>query len=113
MSDTTMKIVRINKNPSACDEDGGLRPGVKSFDAIINNIDTAEGRTAALKAYIYALRDLQVAYNNDAAGYDEAGSQEDRDKAIDVAQAAVREAFDRLVFCEYSLNRFPTNLATA
>ena len=58
----TMKIVSINNNPSAC-EDGGIRRDVTSLDAIVNNIDTCEGRNAALKAYVYALRDLQVAHN--------------------------------------------------
>jgi len=98
----TMKIVSINNNPSACEDGGCIRRDVTSLDAIVNNIDTYEGRNAALKAYVYALRDLQVAHN-DFVNYGDA-SRDD----IDKAKAAVAKAFDRLVFCEYSLNRFPT-----
>jgi hypothetical protein len=104
----TMKIVSINNNPSACDGDCCIRPDVKNLDAIVANIDTAEGRNDALRAYVYALRDLQVAY--DATGFADGGSPEDKKKAIDMAKAAVNKAFDRLIFCEFSLNRFPTHL---
>jgi hypothetical protein len=99
----TMKIVSINNNPSACDGDSCIRPDVTDLNAIVANIDEAEGRNDALRAYIYALRDLQVAYNE--SSYADGGSREDKDKAIDKAQAAVNKAFDWLIFCEFSLNR--------
>jgi hypothetical protein len=74
----TMKIVSINNNPSACEDGGCIRRDVTSLDAIVNNIDTCEGRNAALKAYVYALRDLQVAHNDSAHGD---ASLDDIDKA--------------------------------
>jgi hypothetical protein len=58
-----MKIVSINRAPTVCNADGAIRPTVTSLDAIVANIDTCNGRNDALRAYIFALRDLQVANN--------------------------------------------------
>jgi hypothetical protein len=88
-----MKIVSINQAPKVVNADGHIKPNVKSLDAIVANIDTARGRNDALRAYIYALRDLQVA-NNDPPY-----------SAADKAQAAVAKAFDALILAEFSLNR--------
>jgi len=91
-----MKVVSINSTPTVCDADGGIRHDVTDLGKIIDNIDECCGRNDALRAYIYALRDLQWANNQFA--YDD-------ETAIDRAQAAVREAFDRLIVAEFSLNR--------
>ena len=88
-----MKIVSINRAPTVCDVDGHIKSDVTSLDAIVANIDTARGRNDALRAYIYALRDLQVANNNFPYS------------AADQAQAAVAKAFDALIVAEFSLNR--------
>jgi hypothetical protein len=95
-----MKIISINRAPTVCNAAGAIRPDVTSLDAIVNNIDTAMGRNDALRAYIYALRDLQVANNNyHYSTADTALAQ------IDQAQAAVAKAFDALIITEFSLNR--------
>ena len=88
-----MKIISINRAPTVCNADGAIRPDVTSLDAIVANIDPAMGRNDALRAYIFALRDLQVA--NSHFPYSTA----------DAAQAAVAKAFDRLIAAEFRLNR--------
>jgi hypothetical protein len=91
-----MKIVSINP---VCDADGDIRPDVTSLDAIVNHID-GEDRNNALRAYIYALRDLQVVDNSyDYRTADTALAE------IDKAHAAVAKAFDALIVAEFSLNR--------
>jgi hypothetical protein len=95
-----MKIVSINSAPKVCDAVGAIRPDVTSLDAIVNNIDTACGRNDALKAYVYALRDLQVANNNYCFSIADTALAK-----IDQAQAAVARAFDALIVAEFALNR--------
>ena len=80
------------------DEDGCIRPDLTDFNAIIDNIDTAEGRNDALRAYILALRDLQHAHNEFAL-YGTVTAE-----AIGRAQAAVEAAFTRLIVAQFSLN---------
>jgi hypothetical protein len=92
-----MKIVNINDAPTVRNDDGGIRHDVTDLGKIIDNIDEAEGRNDALRAYIYALRDLQRAHNESCF--------ETNDADIDRAKAAVNSAFDRLIAAEFSLNR--------
>jgi hypothetical protein len=98
-----MKILSINSAPTVCNADGGIRHDVTSLDAIVNNIDTAEGRNDALRAYVLALRDLQVAHNDSM--YADGGTIDEKFARIDQAQAAVAKAFDSLIVAEFSLNR--------
>jgi hypothetical protein len=91
-----MKIVSINAAPSVCDRDCCIRRDVTDLNKILDNIDTAEGRNDALRAYIYALRDLQHAHNEFAFE----GDGDD----IDKAQAAVAKAFYRLVSAQFALD---------
>ena len=93
-----MKIVSINDAPGVCNNDGTIRGDVTDIGRIIDNIDHGCGRNAALRAYIYALRDLQRAHDKSAI---EAGCNSE----IGNAQAAVNEAFDRLIVAEFSVNR--------
>jgi hypothetical protein len=93
-----MKIVNINKAPTVCIKDGAIRPDVISLDAILNHVDDeGSGRNAALRTYVYALRDLQVAHSE----WDYTQSLE----AIDEGQAKVAKAFDKLIAAEFRLNR--------
>jgi hypothetical protein len=78
------------------EEEGFLRSDAMSLDAIIANIDQADDRNVALRDYVYALRDLQIAHND--------GSYFDTDVRIDEAQAQVRKAFAHLIETEQSLN---------
>lgn len=94
-----MKIVNINAAPSVCDADGAIRPDVTDLNNILANTDHAEGRNDAIRAYIFALRDLQYAHNQ-AACYADSGFG---DREIDQARRAVRIAFDRLTYCELRL----------
>jgi hypothetical protein len=94
---TEMKIVSINDAPAVRDADGILRCQLTDLSRIIDNIDTAEGRNDALRAYIYALRDLQHAH--DVNAYEENGA------AIDAAQALVAKTFDQLIVAQLTLNR--------
>ena len=96
-----LKIVSINNAPTVCDNDGSIRGDVTDVNQILNNIDTAEGRNDALRAYIYALRDLQRAHNHFAT--------EGQDTGIDQAESTVAKAFDRLIVAEFSLNRRADN----
>jgi hypothetical protein len=95
-----MKIVNINTAPTVCDADGMIRPDVTDINKILDNIDQAEGRNDALRAYIYALRDQQHAIDQSSFA-----DTVDADGKIDRARAAVAEAFDRLIVAEFSLNR--------
>jgi hypothetical protein len=90
-----MNIVNINNAPTVHDEDGCIRYDVRDFNRIIDNIDKACGRNDALRAYIYRLRDLQRA--NDESCFD------NNDAAIDRAEAAVVEAFERLIVAQRTL----------
>ena len=96
-----LKIVSINNAPTVCDDDGSIRGDVTDIGQILNNIDPAEGRNDALRAYIYTLRDLQRAHNEYAFEGDGA--------AVDQAQSNVAKAFDRLIVAEFSLNRRADN----
>jgi hypothetical protein len=93
-----MKIVSINTAPTVCEDYGGIRGDVTDIGKIIDNIDQAEGRNDALRAYIYALRDLQRAHDRYAIAEGDLA-------AIDHAQAEVAKAFDRLIVAEFLLNR--------
>jgi hypothetical protein len=93
-----MKFVSINESPTHEDGDGCIRAELTDIGKIIDRIDDDEGRNDALKAYIYALRDLQRA-NDRCAGV---GCD---DAEIDQAQAKVAREFDRLIAAEFMLNR--------
>lgn len=95
-----MNIVNINAAPTVCDADGGIRPDVTDINKILDIIDRAEGRNDAIRAYIYALRDLQHAHNESSYA-----DTVDAYGKIDRAQAAVAAAFDRLIVAEFSVNR--------
>jgi hypothetical protein len=95
MSD--LKIVHISSAPTVCNKDGAIRHDVTSLDAILNHIDTAEGRNDALRAYIYSLRDLQRVHDS--------YSYADGLEAVDQAEAAVAQSFDALIAAEFRLNR--------
>jgi hypothetical protein len=99
---TKVKIVSINDAQAVCDY-SGIRGEVTDLNRILNNIDEAEGRNDRLREYIYALRDLQRAYNISAF--------ENNDADIHKARRAVREAFDRLILAEFTLNRTEVTVA--
>jgi hypothetical protein len=83
---------------STLDADGCIRADLKDIGKIIDRIDKSEGRNDALKAYVYALRDLQRANDRFAGpGGDLA--------EVDQAQAKVAREFDRLIAAEFMLNR--------
>jgi hypothetical protein len=91
-------MLNINESPTLEDEDGCIRAELKDIGKIIDRIDESEGRNDALKAYIYALRDLQRANDRYAGvGCDDA--------EVEQAQAKVARAFDRLIVAEFMLNR--------
>jgi hypothetical protein len=93
---TEMRIVSINDAPAVRDTDGILRYQLTDLSRIVDNIDSAEGRNDALRAYIYALRDLQHAH--DVSIYEE------NDAEIDAAQALVTKTFDQLIVAQLALN---------
>jgi hypothetical protein len=78
-----MKIVSINNAPTIRDHDNILRSDITDLGKIVDAIDTAAGRNDALKAYVFALRDLQHAH--DTSCY------ESNDDEIDAAQAQVAQ----------------------
>lgn len=94
-----MKVVRIAEGPNVVDDDGCIRDDITDLNKILSRIDDVEGRNDALREYIYRLRDLQHAHERSAYG----GA--DADAKIDRAQAAVAKAFDRLIVCEFAINR--------
>lgn len=53
-----MKVVSINRAPSASDRDGLIRRDITDLNRILANIDTIEGRNDCIIAYVHALRDL-------------------------------------------------------
>ena len=84
------------------EREGSLRSDAISFDVIVDNIDAANDRNVALRDYVYALRDLQIAHND--------SSYFDNEARIDEAQTQVRKAFAYLVQAEQSLNGWPGGL---
>jgi len=96
MTEVVMKIVNINNAPTIRDSDDIIRSQLSDLGKIVDNIDEAEGRNDALRAYIYALRDLQRA-NEMYACYGES------DATLDSAHARVRETFDRLIVAQSQL----------
>ena len=74
--------------------DGRIDKAATDLTEIVGLLDEAEGRNDALRAYIFALRDLQWLHNEDGT-----------DAEIDAAQRAVNVAFDALIVAEFSLNR--------
>jgi hypothetical protein len=95
-----MKVISINSAPSVCNEDDILRHDVTDLNKILSRIDGVEGRNDALRAYIYALRDLQRAHDSYSFG-----GEDGEDAAIDRAQAAVDETFDSLIAAQHRLSR--------
>jgi hypothetical protein len=93
----SVKIVSTNESPTHQDGDGCIRAELTDIGKIIDRIDEAEGRNDALKAYIYALRDLQRA--NELSCFD------CNDAEIERAQVNVAREFDRLIVAEFKLNR--------
>jgi hypothetical protein len=91
-----MKIISINDAPSIRDRYSIMRKDVTDLTKIVDGIDTAEGRNDALRAYIYALRDLQ--HEHDTFSY------ENNYAAIDAAQARVIVAFNRLIEAQHRLD---------
>jgi hypothetical protein len=86
------------KHDDALDDNGCIRPDVTDLNAILYHIDDAAGRNDALRAYIYALRDLGRAVGLSAYIGKEA------DPAIDRAQAAIDRTFARLMMAQFELN---------
>ena len=80
------------------DEDGTLLADVTDLNAIVDHIDPCNGRNAALRAYIYALRDLQRAHVAHSV-YGEATEAE-----LYRANTNVVEAFQRLIDAQFSLS---------
>jgi hypothetical protein len=74
------------------------RSDITDLGKIVDAIDTAAGRNDALKAYVFALRDLQHAHD--------AGCYEPNDDLteIDAAQARVAQTFDALIVAQFSLD---------
>jgi hypothetical protein len=83
---------------SALDEDGLIRSDVTDLNAILDNIDECSGRNDALRAYIYALRDLQHAHNSSA--FVGGATDEDIKRAMD----HVRSTFAHLIVTQTALN---------
>ena len=101
-----MKVVSINRAPSACDRDGLIRRDITDLNLILANIDTVEGRNDCIIAYVHALRDLQVAHNESSFADDGTnGTHEERGAEIDRARNAVNKAFDDLIVAEFAINR--------
>src|SRR5262245_22664468 len=85
---------------TVCDY-SGIRADCTDLNAILDNIDSVSGRNKALREYIYALRDLQHAYNRSGfAGEHGVGGSE---KDCRNAEGAVRLAFDRLTIAQLLL----------
>jgi hypothetical protein len=57
-----MKIISINRAPTACDRYGLIRRDITDLNLILANIDTIEGCNDCIIACVHALRDLQVAH---------------------------------------------------
>jgi hypothetical protein len=89
-----MEIANIN---SALDPDGTIRADVTDIVKIIDNIDDAHGRNDALRAYVFALRDLQRMHGWHAITGDDGG--------IAPAQTALEKAFVRPIVAQFSLNQ--------
>jgi hypothetical protein len=66
--------------------DGDISPFTTDLNAILDHIDTAYGMPDAVRAYVYALRDLQFAYNEDSYDAD-LGPQEYRRIAARIEKA--------------------------
>ena len=94
---TRPKIVNINNSPAVIDEDFVMRADVIDLNQIIANIDDCNGRNDALRAYIYALRDLAR-----AVGLTQYPDGPTRAELV-AAQATVAAAFHRLIYAELSL----------
>jgi hypothetical protein len=85
-------------------ENDMIRVDETDLNRILDQIDTAEGRNDALRDYIHALRDLQWAHNWYATdGGDSADSE------VEGAQAAVNEAFDRLILAQRTLSKWASS----
>jgi hypothetical protein len=94
---TRPKIVSINNSPAVIDEDFVMRADVTDLNQIIANIDDCNGRNDALRAYIYALRDLARVVG--LTQYPDGPTRAD----LNAAQATVTQTFHRLIFTELSL----------
>ena len=115
-----MKIVSINRAPTVSDNDlNRIITDIGMAEGHHRNNDVLRARNDALRAYIYALRDRQRAdAQYDYIYSDESASAyptaDDVNKAltsvwddVNKAQAAVERAFERLIVCQFALNRAP------
>jgi hypothetical protein len=74
------------------------------LDQLLHPIDAVGGRNRALRNYVHALYALQLAH--EMSNFGETREDVAKNHAdIDRAQAAVAQAFDALIVCEFSLNR--------
>ena len=88
-------MTELYKHPDAVDRDNIIRKDLTDLNVIVDAIDQADGRSSALRAYVYALRDLQHAIDTSA--------YEENSAAIKACRAAVSRAFDCLAVAEFAL----------
>jgi hypothetical protein len=106
-----MKIIAINDAPTVSDAE--LNKIVTRITGGAEGRDVVRARNNALRAYIFALRDLERAgAQRDIINADESLTRDDYFKArnamqvvIDEAIDAVERAFEHLVVCQFALNR--------
>jgi hypothetical protein len=87
----------FDNDSEVCDEYHFIKRTLTDLQKIVDNIDDTEGRNDALRAYIYALRDLQNAHTLNA--------YEENNAGIDAAHRRVVETFDELIAAQSRLNR--------
>jgi hypothetical protein len=104
-----IKIIAINDAPTVSDAE--LNKIVTRITGGAEGRDVVRARNNALRAYIFALRDLERA-QRDIINADESLTRDDYFKArnamqvvIDEAIDAVERAFERLIVCQFALNR--------
>jgi hypothetical protein len=76
---------------------GDIGADCTDLNTIVNWIDNCEGRNAALKKYIYALRDVSRAHSLSLQG-------EATDGEVDAAEARATVAFNKLITCQHRLD---------
>ena len=91
------QIIIDIRDPEVCDEHHFIKRTLTDLQKIVDNIDDTEGRNDALRAYIYALRDLQNAHT--------LGAYEENDAELYAAHRRVVETFDELIAAQSRLNR--------
>jgi hypothetical protein len=110
MKDANMKIIAINNASTVSDAE--LNKIVTHITGVEDR-DVVRARDSALRAYIFALRDLKRANaQHDIIASDESLTRDDYYKAsnavqdvIDEAINAVERAFEHLIVCQFALNR--------